>query len=119
MHYIINNTLRSTNFAPDILPLCTADFIEDRQPKPIRVLCLGIPRTGTMSLGAALRILGYRCYNYIKACLVGPRDMKCWTEALDAKYFGKGKKYGRNEFFKILKGFDVSLLFRFKRLGLN
>lgn len=111
MHHLANNAIRSTGFAPDLPPLCTADFIEDRQPKPIRILCLGMPRTGTMSLGAALGILGYRTYNHVEACLVGHRDMKCWNEALDAKYFGKGKKYGKNEFSKILKGFDVRPLF--------
>lgn len=109
-HYLVNDTMRKLNFAPDMPPLCTADFIEDREAKPIRILCLGMGRTGTMSLGAALSILGYRCYNHVEACTIGYRDMKCWNEALDAKYFGKGKRYGRNEFSKILKGFDVSLL---------
>ena len=116
LSHLANEALRSS-FAPDLPPLCTADFIEDRQPKPIRVLCLGMPRTGTMSLGAALGILGYRCYNHIEACMGSHRDMKCWNEALDAKYFGKGNKYGRNQFSKILKGFDVSLRFLLRYLG--
>lgn len=109
-HRMANTGMRKLNFMPGLPPVANAEFIEDREKRPIRVLCLRMPRTGTMSLGLALGTLGYRCYNHIEACAVPERDMKSWNEALDAKYFGgEGKKYGRNEFARILKGFDVSV----------
>ncbi|KAK4500502.1 hypothetical protein PRZ48_008691 [Zasmidium cellare] len=107
-HRMANYGMRKLNFMPGLPPVANAEFIEDREKRPIKVLCLGMPRTGTMSLGLALATLGYKCYNHIEACAYPERDMKSWNEALDAKYFGgEGKKYGRNEFARILKGFDA------------
>lgn len=36
------------------------------------------------------------------------RYIPLWTEALEAKYYGKAVPYGRAEFDKILGDFDVS-----------
>lgn len=115
-HRMANYGMRKLNFMPGLPPVANAEFIEDRERRPIKVLCLGMPRTGTMSLGLALATLGYKCYNHIEACAYPERDMKSWNEALDSKYFGgEGKKYGRNEFARILKGFDVSVLSHLSR----
>lgn len=43
-----------------------------------------------------------------------------WTEAIDAKYRGKEKPYGREEFDKLFGDYDVSVetFFSFPRLPL-
>ena len=43
-----NYGMRKLNFMPGLPPVANAEFIEDREQRPIRVLCLGMPRTGTM-----------------------------------------------------------------------
>ena len=36
------------------------------------------------------------------------RYIPLWTEAIEAKYYGKSVPYGRSEFDKLLGDFDVS-----------
>ncbi|KAJ7455868.1 P-loop containing nucleoside triphosphate hydrolase protein [Mycena latifolia] len=60
---------------------------------PMQVLALGFSRTGTTSLRIALETLGYKETNH------GPYQ---WTEAINAKYHGKGKPYGRAEWDRLL-----------------
>lgn len=51
----------------------------------------------------ALRLLGINeCYHGWQPLLGNPRDNEMWMEALEAKYDGKGKPYGREEFDKLL-----------------
>lgn len=73
--------------------------------RPMRVLCLGMPRTGTMSLFIALQRLGYTPYHMI----VAMDDLDLWREALTAKYHDQGKKWGRDEFDKLLSNYDSIL----------
>ena len=35
------------------------------------------------------------------------RDIPLWTEAIEAKYYGKGAPYERKEFDKLIGDFDV------------
>jgi hypothetical protein len=52
---------------------------------------------------AALRLLGINeCYHGWQPLFENPRDNEMWMEALEAKYDGKGKPYGRAEFDKLL-----------------
>ncbi|KAJ7606809.1 efflux pump antibiotic resistance protein [Roridomyces roridus] len=68
---------------------------------PMEVLSLGMSRTGTSSIKAALQILGYdECYHMINTHR-NIRDFDMWMEAVAAKYDGKGK-FGRAEFDKLL-----------------
>ncbi|KAJ5367146.1 hypothetical protein N7541_001087 [Penicillium brevicompactum] len=56
---------------------------------PMRVLCLGLSRTGTNSLRTALRILGYdETYHGYEAYFENPRDSWMWLQALKAKLDG-------------------------------
>ncbi|KAJ7606810.1 P-loop containing nucleoside triphosphate hydrolase protein [Roridomyces roridus] len=72
-----------------------------RRVVPMEVLSLGMPRTGTTSLKAALQILGYNeCYHMFNT-YHNIRDFDMWVEALAAKYDGQGK-FGRTEFDKLL-----------------
>ncbi|KAF4343896.1 hypothetical protein FBEOM_2131 [Fusarium beomiforme] len=75
--------------------------------KPMRVLCLGQSRTGTMAIVKALEQLGYTPY-HMSAALGGPKaNLDLWREALDAKFHKKGIPWGREEFDKILGPYDA------------
>lgn len=64
---------------------------------------LGMPRMGTESIKEALQFLGINpVYHGYQAVFDNPRDCEMWNEALDAKFNGKGKPYGREEFDKLL-----------------
>lgn len=71
---------------------------------PMKVLCLGLPRTGTDSLRRALKMLGINnVYHGLPAFFENPRDCEMWYQAHEAKYEGKGKVFVREE-FKMLLG---------------
>jgi hypothetical protein len=80
---------------------------------PMRVLCLGWSRTGTLSLMAALAQLGYRPYHMAAAYPNAHEEFPCWTEALQLKFGLKpGTPWARPEFDKLTGGYDVcSVLF--------
>merc|ERR1712230_130466 len=64
---------------------------------PMRVLALGLGRTGTASLRSALKELGYtNTYHMMSASVENPPDCLCWMDAFAAKFEGKGK-FGREE----------------------
>lgn len=51
----------------------------------------------------ALKLLGINeCYHGWHPIFGNPRDNEMWMEALEAKFDGKGKPYGREEFDKLL-----------------
>ena len=69
---------------------------------PMKVLALGLGRTGTASLRAALKELGYNdCYHMMSASVENPPDCLVWQDAFAAKYDGKGK-FGREEWDQLL-----------------
>ena len=75
---------------------------------PMKILCLGWSRTGTLSLMAALMQLGYRPYHMAAAYPNAYVEFPCWTEALEVKYGRKkGKPWGREEFDKMTGRYDV------------
>jgi hypothetical protein len=70
---------------------------------PLRVLCLGLSRTGTVSLRQALIQLGYKdCYHFASALQENPRDAEMWIEALNAKFKGIGEPFGKNQWGALL-----------------
>lgn len=77
-----------------------------KRTRPMRVLCLGMSRTGSMSLYTALQKLGYKPYHMAVAMDSPKSSLGLWTEALQAKYEGKGKPWGREEFDKLLGDYD-------------
>jgi len=57
----------------------------------MEVLCLGLERTGTLSLRAALLHLGYfDVYHMSSPMIENPPDCEMWVEAIDAKFNHKG-----------------------------
>ena len=73
----------------------------------MRVLVLGLSRCGGMSILAALEELGYKPYHMAKAIQAPKTNLDVWREGLDAKFKGKGKPFGREEFDKILGEYDA------------
>ncbi|KAJ7854674.1 P-loop containing nucleoside triphosphate hydrolase protein [Mycena olivaceomarginata] len=69
---------------------------------PMKVLVLGFCRTGTASMRVALETLGYCDTHHMQAVLYNPPEVDMWREAIDAKFFGKGKPYGRPEWDQLL-----------------
>lgn len=74
--------------------------------RPMRVLCLGMPRTGTSSLRDALVMLGFHPHHFREMMLDYERQIPLWTEALEAKFMGKSVPYGREEFDKLIGDYD-------------
>ena len=74
---------------------------------PMKVLCLGASRTGTLSLKTALERLGYvGCYHGFTCCWDNPPDWVMWNEAMDAKFEGKGT-FGKDKWDSLLGDFQV------------
>jgi hypothetical protein len=70
---------------------------ECRRVVPMKVLALGLGRTGTASLRTALQELGFRdCYHMMSASVENPPDCLMWSDALAAKYDGVGT-FGREQ----------------------
>jgi len=75
-----------------------------RRTVPMKVIALGMGRTGTVSLRAALKRLGYEdCYHMLSASTENPPDCLLWQDAFAAKYDGVGK-FGREQWDMLLGG---------------
>ena len=69
---------------------------------PMRLIALGLGRTGTTSLRIALKELGYNdTYHMMSASVENPPDCLMWQDALAAKFDGRGK-FGREEWDQLL-----------------
>ncbi|KAJ5114018.1 hypothetical protein N7456_002552 [Penicillium angulare] len=79
------------------------DRIQCSRVVPMRLLALGLSRTGTNSLRTALEILGYnQTYHGYSAAFENPRDCDMWLQAMSAKFDKRGKRFGRAEFDQLL-----------------
>lgn len=57
----------------------------------------------------ALRELGYTPYHMIEALQNPKRDFPLWTEALNANFYDKSERWGREEFDRLFGKYDASL----------
>jgi hypothetical protein len=70
---------------------------ECRRVVPMKILALGLGRTGTASLRNALKEIGFDdCYHMLSAAVENPPDCLMWSDALAAKFDGKGR-FGREQ----------------------
>ena len=97
----------STPFDPLVLShQLSLDRTGSTRIVPMKVLILGLSRTGTASLRHALFELGYfDVYHGTSFVNENPKDCDLWAEALRAKFEnpdGKQKKWGREEFDQLL-----------------
>lgn len=77
-----------------------------KRTREMKLLCLGASRTGSVSLLMALQKLGFNAYHMVEAVKSPQTSFGCWSEAIKAKYYGEGKKFGRAEFDKLLGDYD-------------
>lgn len=77
----------------------------------MRVLCMGMARTGTNSMTIALRKLGLNPYHGSECFKNPPRDFNLWIEAMQCNFFNPGDKkpYAREEFDRLLGPYDACL----------
>ncbi|GJN72717.1 hypothetical protein PLIIFM63780_006780 [Purpureocillium lilacinum] len=70
---------------------------------PMKVLILGLGRTGTASMRAAMKQLGYvDTYHMMNCSIENPPDALMWMDALCAKYDGQGAKFTRDDWDQLL-----------------
>jgi hypothetical protein len=83
--------------------------------KPMRILVLGMCRTGTTSLSTALRKLGYTPHQ-MRSVLAHPKELALWQEAINTTLLSPSDRpnsqryfepYGKPEFDKLLSEYDV------------
>ncbi|KAL2787025.1 P-loop containing nucleoside triphosphate hydrolase protein [Aspergillus keveii] len=83
------------------------DHFPGRQSE-MKVLALGMPRTGTMSLYTALNELGYNCYHMAEAALDHRNgSLKHWQAAIVAKYYDLKEDYRGEDFDRMLWRYDA------------
>ncbi|KAI0887381.1 uncharacterized protein GGS22DRAFT_108444 [Annulohypoxylon maeteangense] len=72
----------------------------------MKVLILGMPRTGTQSLADALGRLGIAPVYHMRE--VGKnKHQTLWIDALDSKFEGKGESFNREKFDRILGPYEA------------
>lgn len=79
-----------------------------RRTTPMKVLCLGLSRTGTDSVRTALNILGYKAYHMYDVITL--RHGKYWVEAQAANLSSLPTitpRYTHSDFEKLLHDFDA------------
>ncbi|KAJ4859329.1 hypothetical protein T069G_07596 [Trichoderma breve] len=70
---------------------------------PMKVLILGLGRTGTASMRAAMKQLGYvDTYHMMNTSIENPPDALMWMDALCAKYDKQGKPFTREDWDQLL-----------------
>ncbi|KAJ5929839.1 P-loop containing nucleoside triphosphate hydrolase protein [Penicillium verhagenii] len=74
-----------------------------KNPAQMKILVLGLPRTGTQSLASALNLLGYEKVYHMKDNFVRG-DHAFWSQAMDAKFAGQGKSVDRKAFDQLFAG---------------
>jgi len=93
------------------------DGEERTRKKPMRILVLGMCRTGTTSVAVALRKLGYTSHQ-MRDVLTKPSELALWQEAINVTLLNpqdrpssqrKMAPYGKEEFDKLLGDYDVAM----------
>ncbi|KAG4435468.1 hypothetical protein IFR05_009040 [Cadophora sp. M221] len=76
---------------------------ECRRTVPMKVLILGLGRTGTASMRTAMKELGYvDTYHMMNCSIENPPDALMWMDALAAKYDGIGAPFTRADWDQLL-----------------
>jgi len=91
------------------------DRDERTRKKPMRILVLGMCRTGTTTIAVALRKLGYTSHQ-MRDVLAKPSELALWEEAVNVTLLPpqerpsnqqKMEPYGKEEFDRLLADYDV------------
>lgn len=74
---------------------------------PVKIIVCGLSRTGTSSIRAALKQLGYNdVYHYFSVLAENPRDSDMWVRAFRGK-FGGAKPFSRADWDQLLGDCEV------------
>ncbi|MCJ1250921.1 hypothetical protein MMC30_008149 [Trapelia coarctata] len=87
---------------PELFNQTTVDPWTRKRDRKMKVLVIGMMRTGTKSMKAALEELGIREVYHMTTTMKNPKDADMWTAAINAKFFNKGKKFTRKEWDSLL-----------------
>ncbi|KAE8322211.1 P-loop containing nucleoside triphosphate hydrolase protein [Aspergillus sergii] len=79
--------------------------VREPRNREMKILILGLARTGTSSLTAALQKLGYSPYDWPDRCMLG--HLPRWTEGLQAKYLSRGRPLEADEMDQLTSNFDA------------
>ena len=108
------------------------DYEPNTRTKPMRILCMGMARTGTncrqtpkkeygnmkaskwltsTAMTIALRQLGFNPYHGSECFKNPPRDFNLWIEAMECNFphTRKQKPYGREEFDRLMGLYDACM----------
>ena len=85
----------------------TQNNVGSTRTVPMQVLSLGMPRTGTVSMQAALELLGCKPTYHGYTVLYQLGDIPGWTAAFEAKYHKNGKPFAREEWDQLLGGYGA------------
>lgn len=81
---------RIGNYAQMYNPDENINRIHSTRTVPLQLLCLGMSRSGTLTMNKAASILGYPSPYHFSSQLSNISDCDNWSTALEAKYWGKG-----------------------------
>ncbi|KAJ6191385.1 hypothetical protein N7519_001406 [Penicillium mononematosum] len=76
---------------------------------PLRLVVVGLSRTGTASLYLALKELGYTPWHMCEPIDDPSRMYNQWTEAMNCRFFGGNRPYNRKDFDKLRGPYDALL----------
>lgn len=76
------------------------------ETKQMKIISPGAPRSGTTSMGKALKLLGYNTYAGMAHNSTENR-FPLWTEAVEAKFFGVGRQHTAEDFDKLLGPYEA------------
>ena len=75
--------------------------------REMKVLCLSAPRSGSTSMGQALKMLDYNIFAGMAHNYLQDNRFQMWSEAVEARYNGKGKPFTKDDFEKFLGPYDA------------
>lgn len=81
-----------------------------RRTKQMKVIVGGMPRTSTVSITSALRILGYTPYDYFTRLELG--HLSEWNSMLAVKIHGCQEPLNKDRLDRLTGNFDVSAFIR-------
>lgn len=77
------------------------------QRKQMKVICPGAARSGSSSLGQALKQLGYNTFAGMAHNFFVDNRFPLWQEAIECKYYAKGLPYTSLDFDKFLGPYEA------------
>lgn len=68
-----------------------------RRVVPLKVIVVGMPRTGTQSIRVALKQPGFNDTYHMDCLFENPPDIDLWRQAFLAKFKSQGEPFGKEQ----------------------